>query len=46
MQEAAGVPLDSTLNDRADGRNDLHVNTHQEERKQVVDSDNWIEVRL
>jgi len=44
MQEG----LDATINQRVGG-NELHVNT-QEERKAVagelIDSDNWIEVRL
>lgn len=47
MQNEGGMPLDSTINDRAGS--DLHVNTrHREELKggDVIDSDNWIEVRL
>ena len=36
MQDAAGVQLDGTLNDRVG--NDLHVNTHEENKNgNVID---------
>lgn len=47
MQDAAGMPLDQTINDRVGG--DLHVSTHAREElkgNDVIDCENWIEVRL
>lgn len=39
------MQLDGTMNDRVG--NDLHVNTREERKStEIVDPDNWIEVRL